>query len=213
MTVFGALFKKSSEKTEARSVRNAFIVLFVGAVLALIAAFVLSIEEIHLLKDPDAVLACSFNLVLNCATVMQTWQASVFFGIPNMFIGLMAFPVLVTVAVAALWGGASFKPWFLRALNIGVLLGTIFAYWLFFNSVYVIQVLCPWCLIVTFSCTLMLAATTHITLRKNLIGLQKKTNEKVQNFLRGGYHQLIVASWIVLMIALVFLKFGAELFA
>ncbi|UTX51220.1 vitamin K epoxide reductase family protein [Candidatus Saccharibacteria bacterium TM7i] len=213
MTAFGALFKKKDSKTEERSIRTSFIVLFIGAVLALIAAFVLSLEEIHLLKNPDAVLSCSFNLVLNCATVMQTWQASVFFGIPNMFIGLMAFPVLVAVAVAAIWGGAIYRRWFLLALNIGVLLGTIFAYWLFFNSVYVIQVLCPWCLVVTFSCTLMLAAVTHITLRQNLLGFGKKTNEKVQNFLKSGYHQLIVATWIVLMIALVFVQFGADLFA
>lgn len=208
-----ALFKKSTVKSEEKSVRTAFLVLFFSAIVALIAAFVLSMEEIVLLQNPDAVLSCSVNLVLNCATVMQTWQASVFFGIPNMFIGLMAFPVLIAVAVAVLWGGANLKPWFLRTMNIGVLLGTIFAYWLFFNSLYVIQVLCPWCLIVTFTCTLMLAAVTHVTLRQNLIGLQKKTNQKVQKFLKGGYHQLIVASWLVLMVVLVFLKFGAELFA
>ena len=136
-----------------------------------------------------------------------------FFGIPNMYIGLMAFPVLITVAVAALWGGAKFNKGFIIAMNIGVLLGTIFAYWLFFNSLYDIQVLCPWCLIVTFTCTLMLAAVTHISLRKNVFGFKKQANEKVQKFLKNGYHQLIVASWLVLMIALVFIKFGSALFA
>lgn len=98
-------------------------------------------------------------------------------------------------------------------MNIGVLLGTIFAYWLFFSSLYDIQVLCPWCLVVTFTCTLMLAAVTHIALRQNVFGLKKPANDKVQKFLNAGYHQLIVASWIVLMIALVFIQFGASLFA
>ena len=208
-----ALFKKKTTHSEEKSVRTSFIVLLCGAILALIAAFVLSVEEIHLLKNPDAILSCSFNIVLNCAAVMHTWQASVFFGVPNMLIGLMAFPVLVTVAVAAIWGGASFKRWFLLALNSGVLLGTIFAYWLFFNSVYVIQVLCPWCLIVTLSCTLMLAAVTHITLKKNLLGFKKQANDGVQSFLTGGYHQLLTASWLVLMAVLVFVQFGADLFA
>lgn len=214
----GELFKNKKEKTIERSARASFLVLFIAAVVALAAAFVLSMEEIHLLKNPDAVLSCSFNLVLNCATVMQTWQASVFFGIPNMFIGLMAFPVLIAVAVMALWGSKEpahkvFKRWFVVALNIGVLLGTIFAYWLFFSSVYVIQVLCPWCLVVTFTCTLMLAAVTHLTLHSNALGLSKKTDQKVQVFLKGGYHQLLVAIWIAVMVALVFMKFGAELFA
>lgn len=196
-----------------KSVRNAFILLLSAAIVALIAAFVLSLEKIHLLNDPDAVLSCSINLVLNCSTVMQSWQSQVFFGIPNMYIGLMAFPVLITVAVSALWGAAKYNKGFLKALNIGVLLGTIFAYWLFFSSLYVIQVLCPWCLLVTVACTMMLAATTQISLRENAWNLKKKTDAKVQKFLNGGYHKLVVASWLAIMVALVVLKFGADLFA
>ncbi len=193
--------------------RKSLGVLLGASVFALIASFVLSLEKIHLLNNPDAILSCSFNLVLNCSVVMQSWQSSVFFGIPNMYIGLVSFPVLITVAVAALWGGAHFKKGFLLAMNIGVLLGTIFAYWLFFQSLYVIQVLCPWCLVVTVSCTLMFAAVTHISLDENVLGLSKKADRRVRAFLTKGYHQLVVASWIVLMIALVLLKFGADLFA
>lgn len=193
--------------------RKSLGVLLGASTVALIAAFVLSLEKVHLLSNPDAVLSCSFNLVLNCSTVMKSWQANAFFGIPNMYIGLVSFPVLITVAVAALWGGAHFKKGFLLAMNIGVLLGTIFAYWLFFQSLYVIQVLCPWCLVVTVSCTLMFAAVTHISLDENVLGLSKKADRRVRAFLAKGYHQLIVASWIVLMIALVLLKFGADLFA
>lgn len=187
-------------------------VILIAALVALAAAFVLSMEKIHLLQTPDAVLSCSFNVVLNCSTVMASWQSAVFFGIPNMFIGLMAFPVIVAVAVAGLWG-VRFPKKFLVAANVGVLLGTIFAYWLFFSSLYVIQVLCPWCLLVTTACTFMLAAFTHLNLKENNFNLKKKVNDKVQKFLKAGYHQLIVASWLVLMIVLVFVKFGADLFA
>jgi len=211
--MFNKIKEAVTHKDEKRSVRTAYIVMLVGAVLALIAAFVLSLEKIHLLQNPDAILSCSFNLVLNCTAVMQTWQASVFFGIPNMYIGLISFPVIVAVAVAALWGGATFNKGFLKATNIGVLLGTLFAYWLFFNSLYAIQVLCPWCLIVTFSCTLMLSAITYINLRENTWNFSNTVNDKIQKFLKGGYEQLIVASWIVLMVVLVVLKFGDALFA
>lgn len=211
--MFSKIKEAMTHEGEKKTLRASYLVLFTFALTALIAAFTLSLEEIHLMKNPDAVLSCTLNVVLNCATVMKTWQASVFFGIPNMFIGLMAFPVIITVAVAYLWGGARFNKGFLRAMNIGVLAGTIFAYWLFFNSLYVIEVLCPWCLVVTFSCTMMLAASTHIGLRENIWNLKKGANEKVQKFLKSGYHQLIVASWIVLMVALVFIKFGADLFA
>ena len=156
--MFGKLFHKDEQKTFHAS----FWVILAFSVIALIASLVLSVEKVHLLSNPDATLSCSFNLVLNCSTVMQTWQSSVFFGIPNMYLGLMAFAVLVTVAVGFLWGGARYNKGFLRIMNIGVLLGTVFAYWLFFSSVYVIQVLCAWCLVVTTSCTMILAASVHL---------------------------------------------------
>ncbi len=211
--MFNKLKEKFTRKEEKNTLHASFWVIFAFGLTALSAALVLSVEKIHLLNNPDAVLSCSINLVLNCSTVMQTWQSAVFFGIPNMYIGLMGFPVLVAVAVGYLWGGARFNKGFLRAMTIGVLLGTIFSYWLFFQSLYAIQVLCPWCLIVTFSCTMMLAATMHIGLRENIWNFKKDVNEKIQKFLKNGYHQLVVAIWVVLMVALVVIKFGEALFA
>ncbi len=211
--MFSKIKAAMQKNDEEKTLRTSFWVVLAFSVTALIAALVLSVEKIHLLNNPDAVLSCSFNVVLNCSTVMQTWQASAFFGIPNMYIGLMAFPVLITVAVAFLWGGARFNKGFLRLMNIGVLLGTIFAYWLFFSSVYVIQVLCPWCLVVTVSCTMILAATVHLGLRENIWNFKKAASDRIQKFLKSGYHQLVVASWLLIMFALVYLKFGAELFA
>ncbi|MFZ1250776.1 MAG: vitamin K epoxide reductase family protein [Candidatus Microsaccharimonas sp.] len=210
--MFKTIKESFTQTSEKKSLTASFSVLLAFAITALIAAFVLSVEKIHLLSNPDAVLSCSVNLVLNCTTVMQSWQSGVFFGIPNMYFGLISFPVLITVAVAYLWGGARFNKGFLRIMNIGILLGTIFAYWLFFTSLYSIQVLCPWCLVVTFSCTMMLAAATHIGLRENIWNLKKHTDEKVQKFLKSGFHQLLVASWLVLMVVLVFIKFGDALF-
>lgn len=186
-----------------------FLVMLVFGVIGLIASFVLSVEEIYLLQNPDASLSCTFNLVLNCATVMQTWQATAF-GFPNMFIGLMGFPIVITIALLGL-SRVAFPRWFAIGMEIGILLWTIFAYWLFFNSVYVIQVLCPWCLIVTFSMTMLLAASTYYTVHKNTFQLSPKTLKPIRSFLDKGYYQLIVASWIVLMVALVILKFGDSL--
>lgn len=180
-------------------------------IVGLLASFVLSIEEIHLLKQPDAVLSCSINIVLNCATVMQSWQASVF-GFPNMLIGLMAYPVVITTAVVALAGGR-LPRWYWIAAHICYGLGAIFAYWLFFNSLYDIQVLCPWCLIVTFSTTILFATITQYMIRDNIYRLPKDINSKAQLYLKKDIGKLAVASWIVLMIVLVILKFGEGLFS
>jgi uncharacterized membrane protein len=187
-----------------------FATMLAFGVIGLIASFVLAVEEFHLLKDPTTTLSCSFNLVLNCSTVMQTWQASVF-GFPNMFIGLMAFPVVILVATLGL-AKVRLPRWFHIYANVGYLLGAIFAYWLFFNSLYDIQVLCPWCLIVTFSTTLLLATITSYNLRENNFHFTKATHKKVQAFLDKDFHKVVVASWLVLMAGLVFLKFGDALF-
>jgi len=205
-------FIESVNGTAERKFRvRTFSIMLAGGLAALTAAFVLTLEKFHLYEDPNAILSCSINIVLNCTTVMQTWQSSVF-GFPNMVIGLMAYAVVVTVALAGLTG-VKFPRWWLIAANVGFLLGLIFSYWLFFQSLYAIQVLCPWCLIVTTSTTLIFSSMLHYNLKENTFALPKKVNDRVQRFLKGGYHQMVVLAWIALMVALVFIKFGSELFA
>jgi uncharacterized membrane protein len=180
-------------------------------ILGFLASFVLSVEKVHLLENSDVVLSCSFNLLFNCGTVMQTWQASVF-GFPNSFLGIMGFSIVITVAMAGLLN-LRFTPWFMRLAQVGYTLGLIFAYWLFFQSVYVIEVLCPWCLVVTISTTLVFAALTRYNLRENVFGLSKNWDKRVQSWLKKDVDKLIAAGWLLLMVALVILKFGSDLFA
>jgi uncharacterized membrane protein len=202
-------FGKKKERTMS-SHRWTFGTMLVFGVIGLLVSFILAVDEIELMKNPHAILSCSINVILNCSTVMQTWQASVF-GFPNMLIGLMAYPVVITIAVVTLTG-AKLPRWFWVIANICYGLGAVFAYWLFFNSVYVIQVLCPWCLVITFTTTILLATITHYSLRNNLFGLSKNHNQEVRNFIDKDYDKLLTASWIVLLIMLVFIKFGNGLF-
>jgi len=195
----------------AFSRRAIFGTMLAFGIVGLVAAFVLSIERVHMLQAPDAVLSCSFNIVLNCSTVMQTWQAGVF-GFPNPFIGLMGYSVVITVAVIGL-AGAALPKWFWRVAWVGYLLGLLFAYWLFFSSVYVIEILCPWCLFVTVATTFIFASIDRFALRENIFSLPAQHNERIQRFLNKDYDKLIVAAWLVLMTALVFIKFGENLFS
>jgi uncharacterized membrane protein len=180
-------------------------------ITGLIASFTLAVEEFQLLQNPDTILSCSLNIVLNCATVMKQWQAHVF-GFPNMFIGLMGFPMVIMIALLGL-SKVKLPRWFLISAEIGYVFWTLFAYWLFFNSVYVIQVLCPWCLVVTFSMTMLSATITRYNLQHNTFGFKKDAQKKIDRFLAKDYDKLVVAAWIVLLIALVFVKFGDALFA
>jgi len=209
--MFSKLKEIFTHKDERRTRVITFSIMLAGSLAALAAAFTLTLEKFHLYEDPNAVLSCSINVVLNCSTVMQTWQSQVF-GFPNMVIGLMAYAVLVTVALAGLVG-VKFPRWWLTMATIGIFLGLIFSYWLFFQSVYVIEVLCPWCLIVTTSTTLIFSSFLHYNLKMNTYSFKKPLNDRIQRFLKGNYHQVIVLAWIALMVALVILKFGEGLFA
>ena len=204
------MFNLFGEKKKTNANRWIFGTMLAFGILGLLAAFVLSVEKIHLLQNPNAALSCSFNLVLDCSTVMKTWQASVF-GFPNSFIGLMGYAVVITVAVLGL-AGAKMPKWFWRAAFICYGLGVLFAYWLFFNSLYVIQVLCPWCLLVTLATTMVFATLKHFALRENIWGFSKACNIKIQAWLDRDFDKLFYASWLVLLTALVFIKFGDSLF-
>lgn len=111
------------------------------ATLSLVASFVLSYDALVLAADPNADLSCSLNSILDCAKVGVTWQAKVF-GFPNAFLSMISEPVVMTIAVASLWK-TRFPRWFMFTANAIYLLGVIFAYWLLFQSTFVIGALCP----------------------------------------------------------------------
>lgn len=200
---------KNDETTKSN--RWIFGTMLVFGIVGLVASFILSVEKIHLLQDPSAELSCSINVVLNCASVMETWQSSLF-GFPNPLIGLMAYPVVITLAVAGL-AGVRFPRAFMFAAQIGYGLGLIFAYWLFFESVYVIQILCPWCLFVTVATTILFETLLRYNLRENNLYLSKNAHKKALALLKKDYDKVFVAVWLLVMTVLVFIQFGEGLFA
>lgn len=207
--MFNKFFKRD-KANDLRANRWIFGTMLAFGIAGLLSAFVLTVEKFHIIENPNASLSCNFNLVLNCATVMQTWQASLF-GFANSLIGLMAYPIVIFVAILGL-ARVTLPKWMLVTANAFFALGALFAYWLFFQSVYVIQVLCPWCLVVTFSTTLILASLTHYNLRQNTFGFKKQVRDQINKGLSQDFDKLAVAVWIVFLIALVVLKFGDSLF-
>lgn len=185
-------------------------VMLIFSLLALLAAFDLSVEKINLLLHPDAQLSCSLNAVLNCASVMKTPQASVF-GFPNSYLGLMFFPITAAFAVMGLLR-TDFDRKVIFVLEAMAGLALIFSYWLFFQSVYVIQILCPWCLLVTLSTTIVFATVTCYMLHQNSLKLKQVTQKKIEKFIDQGYEILVTAAVIVVLALLVYLKFGDSLF-
>lgn len=202
-------FFTHEEKT-TRDNRWIFASMLVGAVLSLIASFVLSQEAIELAKNPDAVLACSVNIVLNCAKVGVHPSAHIF-GFPNSFLGMMAEPVVITVAIAGL-SGMKFGRKFMFAAQIGYTLGLIFAFWLFSQSYFVIGALCPWCLLVTATTTFVWFAITRYNIRENNLYLKGGIKRAAHKFIEKDYDKVVLFSIILLLVAAILLKYGGQLF-
>ncbi len=125
--------------------------LVICGVIGVFASVMITVEKFELIKNPHYQPICDLNPVISCGSVMASKQASTF-GFMNTYIGLLGFPVVVTIGMAML-AGAKFKRWFWLGLQVGLSLGLLFAYWLLFESMYRIRALCPYCLSVDVALT------------------------------------------------------------
>ena len=195
---------------QLRSNRWIFITILVTSILGLLAAFVLSIEAITLLKDPGAQLSCSINAVINCATVAQT-SYSWLFGFPNSFIGMMVMPVFVVTAVIGLYG-VKLPRQFMFAIQGMAFFALLFAYYLFHISLFAIQVLCPWCLLVDVTTIIMFFVITRYNINEGNLYLSKRLAASAKDFIKKDYDKFAAALLIVAGVAIIIAKFGSSLF-
>ncbi|MFT4111004.1 vitamin K epoxide reductase family protein [Propionicimonas sp.] len=182
-----------------------FATMLVSACLSLTASFVLSVDAIVLAADPHAALSCNINAVISCGTVGTSWQASLL-GFPNAFLGLVAEPVVITIAVASL-GGVRFPRWFMLSAQIVYTIGVVFAYWLFFQAYFVIGALCPWCLLVTLSTTLVFTSLTHVNIRDGNLYLPERASAAARRFVAADLDVLVVAVWLMAVVMMVVTKY------
>ena len=164
--------------------RGAYLEMLISSFLGLAASLVLSIDAVVLAADPNAGLSCNISETISCAKVGITWQANLL-GFPNAFLGLIAEPVVITIAVAGL-GGVRFPRWFMNSAMAVYAVGLGFAYWLFFQAYFVIGAMCPWCLLITATTTTVFASLLRVNLSDNTFGLSPRAHERALYLLRIG---------------------------
>lgn len=196
---------------ELRGNRWIFIIILIASCLSLVAAFVLSIEAIELIKNPDAQLGCSVNIIINCTTVAKSSFASMF-GFPNSFIGLITEPIFIVIAIALLTG-VKFPRKFMFSTQLLATMAFIFAYHLFFISTFVIHALCPWCLLVMLLTTVVFFAITRYNIRESNLYLSKKLSTCANDFIKKDYDKFALALTIFIIAAIIVIKYGSGLFA
>jgi uncharacterized membrane protein len=154
-------------------------ILLITGVIGWAASAVLVLERLRVYADANYITSCDINPWVSCGTVFQTWQASIF-GFPNPLIGIVAFAVVITTAVAML-AGASFKRWYWLGLQAGVTLGMVFVVWLWSQALFDIYVLCIYCIVVWTAMIPMFVFTTIRNMAHGVLpapaGLVKFTSE------------------------------------
>jgi uncharacterized membrane protein len=196
--------------TSMRRHPRTFTEMLVSSVIGLVASLVLSIEAVTLAANPNADLSCNINAALSCGKVGLSWQASLL-GFPNAFLGLIAEPVVITIAVAAL-GGVRFPRWFMNAAQVVYLIGFLFAYWLFYQAYFVIGALCPWCLLITITTTTVFVSLLRVNILDNNLGLPPKLQGSLAIGLRAGADTMGVIIIFAILAGMIVIKYGSVLF-
>ncbi|OAE02089.1 vitamin K epoxide reductase family protein [Arthrobacter sp. OY3WO11] len=172
----------------------------ITGVIGWLASGALVLEKLEVLKDPNHTTVCDVNPWISCGQVMQTWQSSLF-GFPNMFIGIVAFAITITVGTSLL-AGASFARWYWLGLQAGVTLGFAFVVWLWSQALYAIHILCPFCMVVWAA---MIPLFVWVTIRNVSAGVIPAPANAARILGDSGW--IITALLYVAVIATIFFAF------
>lgn len=181
--------------------RPVLIEMIVCGIIGLTASFILSIEAWRLTSNPTTSFSCDVNDVMSCSTVARSSAATVL-GFPNAFLGIMFESVVLTVSVATLMG-SRFNAIFLRLVNAVYAVALVFALWLFSQSFFVIHALCPWCLTITVTTTLVFSSLTSM----NVVTGAIPSSDRVWRFFHKRTDLFIVIGLIIVVATMVVLRY------
>jgi uncharacterized membrane protein len=193
------LFKKTITLAQAMP----WILIVCGSI-GLICAGIIMYEKVAIMQNPNYVPSCNLNPTISCGSVMKSAQSHAF-GIPNPFIGMAAFPVVITTGVVLLAGVQKLKRWYWLGLWGGTILGALFIHWLFFQSVYRINALCPYCMAVWIMTMTLFWYVTLYNIQTGVITLSGRL-QKVGYFVRR-HHLDIAGIWVLTIAGLILYHF------
>lgn len=178
-------------------------IFIIAGVIGLAMAFIIMYEKLQLANNPGYIPSCNLNPVISCGSVMKSKQSNAF-GFSNPIVGLAAFPVLITTGVVLL-SGAKLKRWYYLGLEAGTIFGIGFTHWLFFESVYRIHALCPYCMVVWIMTITTFWYTTLYNIQAGNIRVKGKL-KIFTNFL-ARHHLDILILWLIIIAALILKHF------
>ncbi len=171
-------------------------ILIIGGLIGLIAAFIITIEKLSLLQNAAYQPSCNLDPIISCGSVMKSAQSHIF-GFPNPLIGLIAFPIVITTGVV-LASGVKLKRWYMIGLQLGTIFGLAFVHWLFFQSTYRINALCPYCIAAWIVTITIFWYTLQYNLRQKFITVPRAL-QKISSFIQAHHLDILVVWFLVLL--------------
>jgi uncharacterized membrane protein len=166
------------------------------AVIGISAAFILSIEKIDILTQPDHDPSCSLSPIVACSPIIASPQASAF-GFANSFIGIFGFTAVFVAGMTILAGAAKLHKTWWRTLLGGIVFGAGFCTWLFYQGVFEIGKLCLYCMLVWLVTFALLWLVTAYCIQHKYINLGEKLNK-----LLSYKYEFIVSTYVLIFMLL-----------
>lgn len=176
-----------------------YILTIVGG-LGIVASFILTYDKVQVLRDSSYDPGCNINPILSCGSVMNTEQASLL-GVPNTIFGLMAFSMLLTFGVLLI-SGAKFSKHVWLAAQIMATLGVVFMHYLFFQGVFRINAICPWCFVTWIITIPTFWYITVYNIRQQYLWLPKRIAQRVQK-----HHADVLIVWYIIIFGILLHRF------
>lgn len=185
-------------KSNTRSVRKLYSVVLAGSLVGIVASFLQTVDKLTHLVNPVANLFCNINSVFSCNNVLDAWQSS-FFGFPNSLMCLVFFSVTLGTALAGLSGNLS--KWLRLTMHSFALFFLGFGAWYLYQSIYVINAVCIYCLFCYGAVIIMNASWLRIN-HKDLPFVKL-----TQRLINSKWDYVLWAIWAFVFVLAIFVKF------
>ncbi len=173
-------------------------VLVITGIIGLAMSAILIFDEAQIAKNPNYHPNCNLNPVVSCGSVIVSKQAQAF-HFSNPYIGLVGFTIVITTGMA-IFAGAKLKKWYWLGLELGTIFGIAFCHWLFYQSVYKINDLCPFCAVTWVITITMFWYTSYYNFHHGYLKLPAKLRPAGQ-FVKK-HHIDILVLWLLIIFAL-----------
>lgn len=197
------MFSTSERATRPDSVgfveKAAPWIITISSVVAFVAAVVLMVEKLMLINDPTYVPTCSINPVLSCGSIMESDQAEAF-GFPNPILGIAGFGSMSLFGVCQLVGARASR-WLWHAAQAGATFAFGFVLWLIFQSLYRIEALCPYCMVVWLSTFALFWYMTLANLASGRIRIPKFLDAAIEFMVR--FHGALLTGAVLIVMLMI----------